>query len=164
MPTTDPTITAATANADFTLETDISIDAMHGTVHHAGEWIARFELAYATPAVYGRRGLIRSGEEVPALCEYPGAWFTENGEIAQRYAVDDESTWRARDGQGYVYDVTITPSLVAYIGWTDDATVRAAIDAGAKALVLEDRDEIFVLDASAINITGVVDAEGDPAF
>ena len=137
------------------LEAGLEIDALHGTVHAPDYRITEF--VAQQPRAANRWA---SGETIPSLAATAGVWLTENGAIAQQYCCDEDST-RQRDGDGFVYSVTANPRITAWISWTDEEAVSAALAAGADCLYLEDRQEILVIDPDCLDIYEVTNHLGE---
>ena len=139
-----------------------SLDLYHGTVQPVGQIITRFRTGRAMPMPRASSARYNfPGESIQALTEIDAVWFATNPAIADSYI---QPRWgqSLSDGQeGQFYEVVVTASRIAYVPYTEEDSVRAALTANPQVIVLEDREEALVLNPNLIEIISVTNAEGD---
>ena len=124
---------------------DVTFDVSHGT---SVKGLRELTPARARPSTKNS-----PGEDVPALTEVDGVWLSESGENSLQYA----------GNKGEIIEVQIRakPSEVAVLNFTDDQSVREALRSKPKVLRMIDRDEVLVLDKSAMKLKRRLTSEGD---
>ena len=123
----------------------MTFDASHGT---QVKGLRELQPARARPATK-----YSPGEDVPALTEVDGVWLSESGELTLQYAGDGGEIIEAR--------IRAKPSEVSVLDFTDDESVREALRSKPKVLRMLDRDEVLVLDKSALQLERRLTADGD---
>ena len=137
------------------------LELYHGTVQPAGETIQKWRLGRATPMPTSKSAQYNTpGEAIPVLSEIDAIWMSTEPDGAEAYMTPRWGATLGDEEQGQLYETEISADRIAYVPYTEEASIRAALAAKPQAIYLEDRKEVMVLDPSLISVTRVTDNEG----
>ena len=140
---------------------DGTLTLFHGTVQPEGETIQSFRPSRAIPMPRAKSAQYNfPGEPITALTEFGAVWTSEDASVAEQYTVPKWGADLVLGQQSQLYEMEVASDRVAYVPYTDEESVRAAISVMPEVIVLEDRNEVLVLDPALIKITAITDSEG----
>ena len=138
------------------------VDLYHGTVQPLGSTIETFRLGRAEPMPKSAAARYNApGEEVDALTKIDAVWMATDADGAQQYTTPRWGRDMAEGEQGQLYEVIASSARTAYVPYTDEESIEAALAADPQVIILEDRGEALVLDPSIIQVKTVTDNEGE---